>query len=212
MNGTSNGDERPNSTGNDGPRREGGPPEERIPGQRPRSRRESSGRRPGESTPSRVNASDGGPDSRPPKRAGGPGGPPEQRDGREGRKRRKDGSDRRGLYGFGDAIERATCTSYYHATPDIWPVQSHAGTATLRAVEVDRRPAAILYCDGAHAGSHIWPDDEIVLPPEDRPLSQDNMKRSPPDPAADFGRGNAEQGAVPDLESDERDPATIGEH
>jgi hypothetical protein len=41
-------------------------------------------------------------------------------------------------------------------------------------VEVDRRSSAILFCDGAHAGPHLWPDGEIVgssvpAPAEDSP-------------------------------------------
>jgi len=41
-------------------------------------------------------------------------------------------------------------------------VQSRGGVATLRAVEIDRRASAVLFCDGAHIGPHIWPDGELV--------------------------------------------------
>lgn len=108
----------------------------------------------------RANASDGSSGPPPPKRVGPPGGAV---DGREGRKRRKDGNDRRGLYGFGDAIERSTCTSLSYEAPRVWPVQSRSGIATLRAVEVDRRASAVLFCDGAHVGPHIWPDGELAV-------------------------------------------------
>jgi hypothetical protein len=94
---------------------------------------------------------------------GGPSGQQQEgRDGREGRRRRKDGGDRRGIYGFGDAIERCTCLSHYHEMPDNWPVHSRSNLATLRMVEVDRRASAILFCDGTHGGPHLWPDGEIV--------------------------------------------------
>ncbi len=59
-------------------------------------------------------------------------------------------------------MERATCLSYHHQMPDVWPVHSRSNLATLRVTEVDRRPEAILFCDGAHDGPHIWPDGEFA--------------------------------------------------
>lgn len=125
-------------------------------GQRPGQSRDQGSRGSGGSN--RPGGNDGGGGNRGQKRGGSPG---NQQEGREGRRRRKDG-DRRGVYGFGDTIERCTCLSYHHSLPEIWPVHSRSNLATLRKVEVDRRPDAILFCDGAHAGPHLWPDGEIV--------------------------------------------------
>ncbi len=151
----------------DGPSDGGARPESGPDGSRGR-RQESRNRRPGQDparpnrdgpAPHRANASDGNGLNPPSKRSGNP---VASGEAREGRKRRRDGNDRRGRYGFGDAIERATCTSLAYEMPNVWPVQNRPGVATLRAVEVDRRPEAILYCDGAHIGPHFWPDGEIV--------------------------------------------------
>lgn len=108
--------------------------------------------------PNRSGGADGGGNRG--QRRGGPAG--NQQEAREGRRRRKEGGDRRGVYGFGDDIERCTCLSHHHALPEEWPVHSRSNLATLRMIEVDRRPSAILFCDGAHTGPHLWPDGEIV--------------------------------------------------
>jgi hypothetical protein len=125
-------------------------------GQRPNQGRDQESRASG--GPPRSGPNEGGGGSRG-QRRGGSAGP--QGEGREGRRRRKDG-ERRGLYGFGDSIQRCTCLSYHHEMPEAWPVHSRSNLATLRMIEVDRRPDAVLFCDGAHAGPHLWPDGEIA--------------------------------------------------
>lgn len=137
-------------------------------GQRPNQGRDQGNRAAGGSPRPGQSEGGGGGGNRGKNRGGSPG---QQQEGREGRRRRKEGGDRRGIYGFGDAIERCTCVSYHHVMPEIWPVHSRSNLATLRMVEVDRRPNAILYCDSAHAGPHLWPDGELVdgqlsTPPE----------------------------------------------
>lgn len=91
----------------------------------------------------------------------------------EGRRPRSDA--RRETYAFGDEIERAFCAAFHGSPPETFPVTSHEGLATRRPALVDRRTDAMLFCDGAHAGLHVWPDGEVVEqdaqtapPPADR--------------------------------------------
>lgn len=76
----------------------------------------------------------------------------------EGRRRRGD----RRQAGFGDDIERAFCASHLAVPATGFPVQHRTDVATLRPVVVDRRPGAILLCDGAHPGDHFWPTGDAV--------------------------------------------------
>ena len=128
-------------------------------GQRQNQSRDQGSRASGGAPRSSSNESGGGGGNRGKNRGGSSA---HQQEGRDGRRRRKEGGDRRGIYGFGDAVERCTCVAYHHEMPDTWPVHSRSNLATLRVIEVDRRPSAILFCDGAHTGPHIWPDGEIV--------------------------------------------------
>jgi hypothetical protein len=75
--------------------------------------------------------------------------------------RRKRGHEQR-YAGWGDGIERAYCVHAAHALPQIFPVASHAGAATVAATIVARRPDALLLCTFSHFGPHVWPDDELV--------------------------------------------------
>jgi len=92
-------------------------------------------------------------------------GPPRDGAGR-GRGRGGDGGRRRGerraFAGFGDEVERAYCTAFYHVPPPGFPVQHRTEMTTLRPTVVARREGAILLCDGAHEGGHWWPDGEPV--------------------------------------------------
>ena len=54
------------------------------------------------------------------------------------------------------------CVHAAHALPQIFPVASHAGAATIAATIVARRPDALLLCTFSHFGPHVWPDDELV--------------------------------------------------
>ena len=75
--------------------------------------------------------------------------------------RRKRGNEQR-FAGWGDGIERMYCARAEHALPEIFPVASHAGAATIPATVVARRPDGLLLCTFSHHGSHLWPDGELV--------------------------------------------------
>jgi hypothetical protein len=85
---------------------------------------------------------------------------------REERKRRREGGreghDRRSYSGFEDGLERAFCIAFRVLPPPAFPVQSRLGIATRRVIQVARRSDALLFCDGAHPGPHLWPDGEEV--------------------------------------------------
>ena len=76
-------------------------------------------------------------------------------------RRRRRGGDKRHI-GFGDGVERAYCTALQYRPPDAFPVVHRNDAATLRIRLVDRRPGAILLCDGQHGGAHVWPGGETV--------------------------------------------------
>jgi hypothetical protein len=80
--------------------------------------------------------------------------------------RRKRGNEPR-YVGFGDGVERAFCIRDEHFLPLTFPVESHAGAATIRATIVARRADALLLCNFSHGGEHIWPDGEVVPDPAD---------------------------------------------
>ena len=46
--------------------------------------------------------------------------------------------------------------------PETFPVESHAGAATIAATIVARRPGSLLLCTFSHHGPHAWPDGEVV--------------------------------------------------
>jgi hypothetical protein len=54
------------------------------------------------------------------------------------------------------------CAGAEHALPEIFPVASHAGAATIPATVVARRPDGLLLCTFSHDGPHLWPDGELV--------------------------------------------------
>lgn len=64
--------------------------------------------------------------------------------------------------GFGDGIERAFCARAERFLPRAFPVESHAGAATILQTIVARRPGALLLCTFSHCGEHVWPDGEVV--------------------------------------------------
>jgi hypothetical protein len=78
-------------------------------------------------------------------------------------RRRRRGGDKRHV-GFGDGFERAYCIALQHPPPEAFPVVHRNDVATLRIRLVDRRPDAILLCDGQHVGPHSWPGGEAVDP------------------------------------------------
>jgi hypothetical protein len=86
--------------------------------------------------------------------AGSPGRPPQDT-------RRKRGNEQR-YAGWGDGIEHMSCARAKHALPEIFPVASHAGAATIPATIVARRPDGLLLCTFSHHGPHLWPDGELV--------------------------------------------------
>ena len=75
--------------------------------------------------------------------------------------RRKRANEQR-YAGWGDEIERAYCARAQQFLPEVFPVASHAGAATIPASIVARRASALLLCTFSHYGPHIWPDGELV--------------------------------------------------
>ena len=75
--------------------------------------------------------------------------------------RRRRGNDQR-YAGWSDGLERAYCSRAAHFLPVTFPVESHAGAATISAAIVARRPDTVLLCTLSHHGAHAWPDGEIV--------------------------------------------------
>jgi hypothetical protein len=75
--------------------------------------------------------------------------------------RRKRANEER-YAGWGDGIDRAYCTRAQHALPEIFPVASHSGAATIPATIVARRLDGFLVCTFSHHGPHLWPDGEVV--------------------------------------------------
>ena len=78
------------------------------------------------------------------------------------RKKRNPTGERRDRQGFGDGIERATCSHYRHHLPPDFPVQHRTGIAALVPRVVARRTSALLLCDCVHEGPHSWPDGELA--------------------------------------------------
>jgi len=75
--------------------------------------------------------------------------------------RRKRGNEQR-YTGWADGIERVYCARAEHFLPQVFPVASHAGAATIPATIVARRPSGILLCNFSHHEPHVWPDGELV--------------------------------------------------
>ena len=75
--------------------------------------------------------------------------------------RRRHGNDQR-YTGWGDGVERAFCSCAARFLPTTFPVESHAGAATIAPGVVARRPNVLLLCTFSHHGPHAWPDGELV--------------------------------------------------
>jgi hypothetical protein len=78
--------------------------------------------------------------------------------------RRRRGNDQR-YASWGDGIERTFCSRAAHLLPVTFPVESHAGAATIAMSIVARRPDSLLLCPFNHHGPHAWPDGEVVDDP-----------------------------------------------
>ena len=59
-------------------------------------------------------------------------------------------------------MERVYCARAEQFLPQVFPVASHAGTATIPATIVARHPESLLLCTFSHHGPHVWPDGELV--------------------------------------------------
>lgn len=90
---------------------------------------------------------------------------PESRSQPKSRGRRTGGNPhggRKSLYTFGDQLEHDMCQLVTHQAPKGFPVNDRPELATIPPVEVARGENRILYCDGLHAGPHIWPSGDEV--------------------------------------------------
>ena len=67
---------------------------------------------------------------------------------------------------FDAAWDREVCIARSHIVPEDFPVQYRRMTAARRLSIVATDGNHQLYCDLAHTGPHVWPDQTIV---EDAP-------------------------------------------
>lgn len=68
----------------------------------------------------------------------------------------------RGMSGYGDEVERAMCTVVTSVPPRAFPVQHRTGVAVRKIRIVAQTASAVLLCDGAHDGPHVWPNGDIA--------------------------------------------------
>ena len=109
---------------------------------------------------------------------GAPGRPPQDN-------RRKRAIEQR-YAGWGDGLERYYCACATQFLPQVFPVASHAGAATIPATVVARRHDSLLLCTFSHHGSHVWPDGELV---DDAPATVPTTSEIPGNP----GRNRLQQ-------------------
>lgn len=102
----------------------------------------------------------------PPLRSRGDSAGPAANGGRAPQESRKRRPAEQRFAGWGDNLERVLCVSVIHALPTGFPPEQHGNLATIPRSVVARRPDALLLCNHAHCGPHIWPDGEIVDEPE----------------------------------------------
>lgn len=88
--------------------------------------------------------------------------------------RRKRGDHR--ASSWGDDIDRAWCARALIFLPETFPVESHAGVATIAPTIVDRRERMILLCNHSHSGEHQWPALLSLLRGGDTPPEADNLE------------------------------------
>jgi hypothetical protein len=81
-----------------------------------------------------------------------------QGSGEEGRRKRPNAR----YVGWGDGFNREYCDRMSHFLPSTFPVASHIGVATIRAIVVARRVDAYLLCTYDHCGPHVWPGGDVV--------------------------------------------------
>ena len=88
----------------------------------------------------------------------GPGGSP-RRPPQDNRRKR---ANEQRYAGWADGSERVFCARSKQLLPEVFPVASHAGAATVPTSIVARRPNGFLLCTFSHHGPHLWPDGELV--------------------------------------------------
>ena len=66
-------------------------------------------------------------------------------------------------------MDRAWCAKALILQPETFPVESHAGVATIAPAIVDRREEMILLCNHSHSGDHEWPALMALLRGGDTP-------------------------------------------
>lgn len=89
--------------------------------------------------------------------------------------RRKRGEQRASTWG--DGIDRAWCAKSLALLPETFPVESHAGAATIAPKVVDRREQTVLLCNFSHSGDHEWPAVMALLQGGDGPPEDDSRER-----------------------------------
>ena len=88
--------------------------------------------------------------------------------------RRKRGEQRSSSWG--DGIDRAWCARALILPPETFPVESHAGAATIAPTIVDQREEMILVCNFSHSGKHEWPALMTLLRGGDTPPEADSQE------------------------------------
>ena len=63
---------------------------------------------------------------------------------------------------FDDRHDRQVCIARSHIIPEEFPVGFRRLTAARRLMVVATTGSELLYCDLAHTGPHVWPDQTVV--------------------------------------------------
>ena len=63
---------------------------------------------------------------------------------------------------FDDQYDRQVCIARSHIIPEEFPVLFRRMTAARRLTVVAATGTELLYCDLAHTGPHVWPDQTVV--------------------------------------------------
>lgn len=143
--------------------------------------------------------------------SGRPGGRPPQPSGRrdsgrpEEQGRRRKGGQRQA--GWGDGIDRGWCARRIHEPAETFPVTPR-NAATRVVVPVARRPGAMLLCDGAHWGDHLWPDFSEATEAE-MEAARAGVDPAPPAVAMVFG-GESAPGLPAPVEIPEAEFTEVG--
>ena len=75
---------------------------------------------------------------------------------------------------FDGSHDRLVCVARSHLIPEGFPVQHRRLTAARRLSVVGRTETALLYCDLAHTGPHLWPEESVTTGAEAEVLGDES--------------------------------------